>query len=134
MSKTTDQQFVKYKFHQLNTYCDTEWLSDSKKKYRKVFNSPEVSYLYAEFSFYNKLFDEEDWDCKIKLVCNKVEGRRSDKICELNFDKKISKDENIHFLREGWGTENLGGFWKHGTYEWEAHIDDKFVGRTVFYV
>jgi CRISPR/Cas system-associated protein Cas10 (large subunit of type III CRISPR-Cas system) len=46
----------------------TEWLADNKKKYRQVFDRFETSYIYAELSFYNKRFDEEDWEVDLELI------------------------------------------------------------------
>lgn len=132
MSK--DAGFVKFKFKELNTYCDTEWLGDAKKKYRKVFNRHEVGYLYCEFSFFNKLFDEEDWTCKVELICNKVEGRGREKICNISLDKNILKEENVAFIREGWGNTSEGAFWQKGQYEWLAMIDGSQVGSLTFYI
>lgn len=126
--------FVKFKFRELHAYCDTEWLGDGKKKYRRVFNRSEVSYLYCEFSFFNKLFDEEDWSCKIVLTCNKVNDRSVDKICEIAVDKNISKDENVAYVREGWGNASAGVFWQRGKYEWQATIDGVLAGNMTFYV
>ncbi|HYG51189.1 MAG TPA: AAA family ATPase [Flavobacteriales bacterium] len=126
--------FINWKFKELHTYCDTEWLGDGKKKYRRVFNRVEVGYLYCEFSFYNKLFDEEDWNCKILLTCNKLEGRTPNKICDISVDKKVLKEENIGFVREGWGNAGAGVFWTRGEYEWVAHIDGKVAGSLKFYV
>jgi hypothetical protein len=51
-----------YKFRELRVYASTEWLADNKKKYRQVFDRGETSYIYAELSFYNKLFDEDFWE------------------------------------------------------------------------
>lgn len=59
----------RYKFRELKVYASTEWLADNKKKYRQVFDRFETSYIYAELSFYNKLFDEDDWEIDIVLKC-----------------------------------------------------------------
>lgn len=132
MSKETG--FIRYKFKELQSYCDTEWLGDAKKKYRKVFNKSEVGYLYAEFSFYNKLFDEEDWSCQVVITCNKIEGREKTKICDINVEKKILKEENVAYVREGWGNATNGAFWNRGHYEWIATIDGKQVGTSAFFI
>lgn len=131
MSQTTPQN---YKFKSLHAYCDTEWLGDSKKKYRRVFNRNEVAYLYCELNFYNKLFDEQDWNCKITLTCNKINGRERSEICKLNFDKTIPMTENVFSIREGWGNATAGVFWQRGQYEWIAQINDSQVGTLTFYV
>ncbi len=135
MGSTNNPDFIKYKHKEIFSYCDTEWLGDAKKKYRKVFNRKEIGYLYCEFSFYNKLFDEEDWTCNVLLVCNQIDGRDRNKICEIKVDaKKILKEENISFVREGWGNATEGVFWKKGAYEWVAFIDEKQCGTAAFYI
>ena len=134
MSKSTDQSFVKYKFKSLNCYSSTEWLSDGKKKYRRVFNRVETSYLYAELSFYNKLFDEEEWTAKIKLICTKKENDTEAELCNINIDRVVKTDENLAFIREGWGNAQAGSFWKEGVYTWKAFINDQLIGSMVFYI
>ena len=55
--KTDDKNFVRYKFKSLLTYGSDEWMANSSKKYRTVFDKDETTYIRAEFAFYNKLFD-----------------------------------------------------------------------------
>jgi SpoVK/Ycf46/Vps4 family AAA+-type ATPase len=134
MSKAQDSKFIKYKFKSLLTYASTEWLGDSKKKYRRVFNKCEVSYIYVEFSFYNKLFDEENWSANIKLLCNKVIDGKEEKICEINKDYPIRMEDNITFIREGWGNPAQGAFWNKGEYIWHAYIDNKLIASQKFFI
>ena len=63
------QSKKRYKFKELKCYSSTEWLYDNQKKYRQVFDRYEVGYIYAELSFINKLYDEEDWNAHIELKC-----------------------------------------------------------------
>lgn len=58
-----------FKFRELRVYSSTEWLADNRKKYRQVFDRYSTSYIYAELSFYNKLFDNLDWEVNIELKC-----------------------------------------------------------------
>ncbi|MBX7095959.1 MAG: AAA family ATPase [Flavobacteriales bacterium] len=134
MGKAENSAFKKHKFRELKTYCSTEWLSDGKKKYRRVFNNSEISYLYAELSFFNKLFDEENWTAKILIECVKEEGDTEVSICKINLDREVKTDENIVYIREGWGNASYGVFWKKGKYTWKAYIDDEYVGSSIFYV
>ena len=137
MAKQKPTGFVNYKFKSLKTYASTEWLAESKKKYRQVFDRMEVCYIYAEFSFYNKLFDEESWNAVINLkaFAQQEDKRKSPKeICNIEVKKEISTDLNTVYIREGWGTKDPGEFWKQGTYHWEAYIDDQMVGKQHFYV
>ena len=103
MSLEKGPGFVAYKFLDLKCYASTEWLAEGKKKYRRVFESTELTYVYAEFSFYNKLFDEQDWDVKVNLKCHELspEGLRVKEMCNIDVDRKVGAAENIVFIREG---------------------------------
>lgn len=125
----------KYKFKDLKVYASTEWLADGKKKYRSVFENSETSYLYAELSFYNKLFDEEDWDIKIKLKAFRLKEKNiREELCSIDLDYHVSKEDNIVQIREGWGNKEVGVFWVRGDYVWEAYMDEDLVGTKYFYV
>ncbi len=122
-----------YKFKELRVYGSTEWLASNQKKYRQVFDRYFTSYIYAELSFYNKLFDEASWKVKVNLNCYKI-GESKRKICSLDFEKKVSKYDSIVHIREGWGNKKQGAFWKKGTYYWEAIIDGELATAKYFYV
>lgn len=123
----------KFRFRELKTYSSTEWLADNKKKYRQVFDRWETSYVYAELSFYNKLFDVDEWDVEVELRCYQVKKQRKE-LCVLPFNRKVSKYDNIVYIREGWGNKAEGIFWKKGTYVWEAYISGEKVGTRYFYI
>ncbi|NNF34523.1 MAG: AAA family ATPase [Saprospiraceae bacterium] len=125
--------FKNYKFNELKVYSSTEWLAENKKKYRQVFDRYEVSYIYAELAFYNKMYDRDVWDADIVLKCYEVKSRKK-LVCSLDFKKKISKYDNIVYIREGWGNKKDGAFWKKGTYFWEAYINGDKVGTKYFYI
>jgi SpoVK/Ycf46/Vps4 family AAA+-type ATPase len=123
---------VHYKFRDLKVFGSTEWLANNEKKYRLVYDEAECTFIYCELSFFNKLFDEEDWDVRINLKCvNNVDGAE---ICSLVADRTIRKDENIVYVREGWGVKTPGAYWKEGVYRWEAWIDNVFVFEKIFYI
>lgn len=122
-----------FKFKELKVYGSTEWLADNRKKYRQVFDRYNTAFVYAELSFYNKLFDEQDWEVAIDLVCYSLrKGKRE--ICRLSLNKKISKYDHVAFVREGWGNKTEGSFWKKGTYYWEAFLNGQKVGSKYFYI
>lgn len=125
--------FKKYKFRELKVYASTEWLADNKKKYRQVFDRYETTFIYAELSFYNKYFDEEDWEIDVTLKCFALKKGRKE-LCALQLKKKISKYDNVVFIREGWGNKSEGAFWKRGTYYWEAWIEGEKVATKYFYI
>ena len=122
-----------YKFKELKVYASTEWLADNKKKYRQVFDRYDTTYIYAELSFYNKYFDQEDWEINVELKCFSLKKGRKE-ICSLPLTKNVSKYDNIVYIREGWGNKTLGAFWKKGTYYWEAWIENEKVGTKYFYI
>jgi len=123
----------KFKFKDLQIYSSTEWLADNKKKYRQVFDRQKTNYIYAELSFYNKLFDESIWEVNVTLKCYELKRSRKS-ICTLEFKRKVSKFDNVVYLREGWGNKKGGVFWKKGTYYWEAWIENEKVATKYFYV
>jgi SpoVK/Ycf46/Vps4 family AAA+-type ATPase len=128
-----DTAFIPYKFRELKVYSSTEWLADNKKKYRQVFDRYDTTYVYAELSFFNKLFDIDVWDIEINLKCFRL-GATKKEICSLEIKRKVSKFDHTVFVREGWGNKKEGAFWKKGTYFWEAWIGKEKVATKYFYI
>lgn len=122
----------KFKYKELKVYSSTEWFYGNQKKYRQVFDQHEVSYLYAELTIYNKLFDEADWE--MDIVIKGINNTTGQTFCELKRHVKVGKEENIVYVREGWGNENVGQYWRQGTYRYVAFIDGQQVGETAFHV
>ena len=125
--------FKPWKYRDLRVYSSTEWLADNKKKYRQVFNRTETTYIYAELSFNNKLFDIEDWEVNVELRCFSMKKVKKE-ICRLPFHRRISRVDPVGFIREGWGNKQEGIFWKKGAYFWEAWIEGEKVATKHFYV
>lgn len=123
----------KFKFRDLKVYASTEWLADNRKKYRQVFDRNEVTYIYAELSFYNKLFDVEDWEVQVELKCFSVKKVHK-QICSLPLNRKVSKYDNVVYIREGWGNKAEGAFWKKGAYYWEVWVEGEKISSKYFYV
>lgn len=123
-----------YKFKALKVYASTEWVLDGKK-YRTVFENLDTTYLYAELSFYNKLFDEEDWTADLTLKCFLKSGKNNNKeLCNIHEKVDVSKEKNEIYFRQGWGADEPGSFWKRGDYFWEAWIDGEMVGTAEFHI
>ncbi|MBL7827965.1 MAG: AAA family ATPase [Saprospiraceae bacterium] len=131
VQETPENRF--WKFKELKIYASTEWLADNKKKYRQVFDRLETSYIYAELSFQNKQFDQDDWEINVELKCFAVKKQKKE-ICSLPFRRKVSKYDPIGYIREGWGNKQEGIFWKKGAYYWEAWIEGEKVATKYFYV
>ena len=125
--------FKKFKFKELKVYSSTEWLANNKKKYRQVFDRYHTSYVYAELTFYNKFFDHKVWEVNVQFKCYNIKGKKKE-VCNLEFKKKVSKYDNVIYVREGWGNKKDGAFWKQGTYFWEAWIEGELVATKYFYV
>ncbi len=123
-----------YKLKEVKVYSSDEWMANATKKYRTVFDKMETTYLRTEFSFYNKLFDEAEWNAKITLKAISLDGSTRKELCSIDSTITIKTDENIVYVRDGWGTPNEGTFWFKGDYLWEAYIDNEFVGSKKFFV
>ncbi len=123
-----------YKFKSLNTYA-WDRVMNQKKKYRSVFDRNELNYLSVALEFYNKLFDEDDWEAKIVFKAYSLEGDKKIKeLCTETKEIQVTKDENLIVSDFGWGTEDYGKFWRSGAYIWEVYIDDDLVGTTKFHI
>ncbi|HEX8516054.1 MAG TPA: AAA family ATPase [Bacteroidia bacterium] len=123
-----------YKFKDMKVYSSDEWMANATKKYRTVFDRAETTYLRTEFSFYNKLFDEQDWKAKITLKCFDVTSGGRKELCSLEHEQTISMNDNIVYVRDGWGNATEGAYWFRGDYVWEGYIDGDLVGSKKFFV
>jgi len=131
LENTTDKN---YKFRDLKVYSSTEWLHKNKKRYRQVFARSKSSYIYAEFSFYNKKYDVDDWEVSLELKCFSNKRTGTKEICTLPIKRKVSKHDNVVHIREGWGNKKIGAFWRKGAYYWEVYVDGQAIRRKDFYV
>ncbi len=123
-----------YKFREMKMHASDEWMADATKKYRRVFDRYEITYMYVEFSVFNKLFDEAEWEGSFRTKCFSINGSQKNEICNQEEKRKVLKEENIVYLRHSWGNPNKGVFWQKGTYLWEGYVDDVKIGETKFYV
>lgn len=123
-----------YKLRDLRCYASRNALMGNQYEYRRVFEASEVNYLYAELSFFNKLFDEEDWACDCVLKAYRIKNNEKIELCSIDIHREVRKEENIVYVREGWGTPEYGAFWKRGDYLWEAFIDGEPVASQKIYI
>ncbi|OJV24240.1 MAG: hypothetical protein BGO32_04325 [Bacteroidetes bacterium 37-13] len=124
----------KYKFKSLKVFASDEWLANRTRAYRTVFDRMETAYINGELAFYNKLFDEEEWECVVMLKAFSHIGGEKKELCCQEEKRKVRTDENIVHLHKGWGNTNAGLFWTHGEYSWEAYIDGELVGFRKFFI
>jgi len=131
LNDNEDKAGLYYKVKDLKVFGSKENLFHNQKKYRVVYDEHEARYLYCELSFYNKLFDETDWETTLRFVCTNKDTQ--EKLCSLDKKVKISKDKNIIYVREGWGTPEPG-WWKRGRYGWEVFLNTTKIGEIDFYI
>ncbi len=123
----------RYKFKDIQCYLYADWLA-AEKRFRTVYIEQDTDWISAAVSFYNILFDEEQWACKIRLVCQKKEGANwATAFYDKTEDVTVNTNQDVVIHRAGWGNENKT-FWKKGHYRWTAYIDDVEVGNKEFYV
>jgi len=128
------KQTNNFKFKSLKPYSRGKVLAD-KKKFRKVFDRWEISYLSVELSFYNKLFDENDWTANITIKAYTLEkGGKTTLHCENNNEFLVEADQNVAIYDFGWGDTKKGSYWTEGKYIWEAYIQDELLGTAEFYI
>ena len=129
-----NKQFVPYKYKDLKVYGSLEWLAEGKKKYRRVFDRAETTHVYAELSFYNKLFDEQDWEINVglKAFFFEPDGTRRE-ISQFAATKTVLRDQPIALINHFCGNR-LPAYFKNGAYEWEAYIENKLVVVKPFWI
>jgi SpoVK/Ycf46/Vps4 family AAA+-type ATPase len=122
----------RFKFRSLQTFCNNEWMVNNQKRYRSVFDSEEVDYVRIELALYNKCFDEVDWNTSVQLKCINTSNQLE--YCHREIDLMVRKEDHIFYVRDGWGIEQKGTFWKKGTYKWVAYVEGELVGERTFYI
>lgn len=126
--------YKNYKFKTLRVFASDEWLANRSREYRTVFDRVETTYISAEIAFYNKLFDEQDWETVVTLKAfNHADGKKKE-LCSQEEKRKVRLDENVVYINKGWGMATPGAFWNEGEYSWEAYIDGELVGAKRFFV
>ncbi len=125
---------AQYKFKDMKVHSSDEWMADATKKYRQVYDRYETTHLRVELSFFNKLFDEDEWEASVSLKCFAINGSQQRELCNLTQKRKVLKDENVVYIRDSWGNPSPGVYWLKGNYVWEAYIDEVKIGDVKFYV
>ncbi|MCX6200226.1 MAG: AAA family ATPase [Bacteroidetes bacterium] len=126
--------YKNYKFKTLRVFASDEWLANRTREYRTVFDRSETTYISAEIAFYNKMFDEQDWETTVNLKAfSHVDGKKKE-LSSQDEKRKIRLDENVVYINKGWGMATPAAFWNKGEYSWEAYIDGELIGTKRFYV
>lgn len=118
---------------ELIVFAHPEMLANNRRHERTVFDKEELTYVYAEFSFYNKWFDEDEWTANIELNAYKTKGLDK-RLCSLKKSVVVKKDQNIVYYSQGWGNKTRGQFWDEGEYYWEAKVNGVSMLKKTFHV
>lgn len=124
--ETKDNNF---KFKHFKTFLTGKW-EGFERIYQRTFEQDQVDYIYAEIAFYNILFNEYDWDCKLKFVLESADNKE---LTSFEKNVKVSKADNIFKDSFSWGTDDKS-FWKKGVYTWKIYIDDVFIAKNTINV
>jgi len=123
-----------YKFKSLRPYSWSKALTNVKK-FRRLYERWEINYISIELAFYNKLFDEKDWETEITLKAYTIDdGKKTIEHCVEKKTIEVKSDQNVVTVDYGWGNEEFGKYWQKGSYLWEAYIEDELVGTAKFYI
>ncbi len=126
--------YKNYKFKTLRVFASDEWLANRSREYRTVFDRSETTYISAEIAFYNKMFDEQDWETTVTLKAFSHADSKKKELSSQDEKRKIRMDENVVYINKGWGMAAPGTFWTKGEYSWEAYIDGELIGTKRFYI
>lgn len=123
-----------FRSRSLQTYISPVKLHNEQRLYRKVFEKQEISYMYVDFSFFNKKFDEEDWEAQIEFMLYRQGDQDEDLLDTTSYQQCISKDENIVLVTDNWGSGTPGEKWESGVYRYEAWINNDLAETIFFFV
>lgn len=132
-SRPLSKRNQNYQLLSIGTFCSIENFYQNEKRLRRVFLRDEAGYLYTEVKLHNNLFKIKDWNLNFKATCRE-ETDNNNIICVLDKEFSVRKDIPTFIIREGWGVEQLGGFWGQGKYSWDLEVNDEFVGSCSFWI
>lgn len=125
---------TKFRLKSIQTFCSDEWMAGAKKKYRTVFDRAELQYVRCEVALHNLEFGGEAWSMNITLKCFETTNGLHREVCSLGNEVVVDAETDVVYVRDGWGAEETGAFWKKGNYSWEIYIDDEKIGEAAFFV
>ncbi len=102
--------------------------------YRQVFYAKEMVDLYANFVFYNKMFDEEDWKDIITVKLNFRDYMITKEIKTIEVPISVSQDENIAVASFKIIENCKPDDWHPGEYFCEVVYDDEVLISDKFYI
>lgn len=121
-------------FLSIKVFGSSEWFNN-EKKYRKVFDRSETTYVSCEIRLLNKFYKVKDQKIKIRFKCFfKTNSNQDEELCNFEEEYTITKDESIGYIREGWGNAEFGKYWTLGNYYWEAYFGNTKLGSIDFFI
>ncbi len=129
-----DKEDKYYRLKSVNTFAWGRFMSNTKR-FRKVFDRQEVNYVSVALEFYNKLFDEKDWDTELTFKVFSLHGdNKAKELCSETKNYTVKKDNNVALYDFGWGHDEYGKYWNEGDYLWEVYINEELVGTSKFHI
>lgn len=125
---------TKFKLKSIQVFCSDEWMAGQQKKYRTVFERAELQYIRCELALHNLGFGSESWTLNVTFKCVETTNGLRREICSIDTTEKVGPETDVVYVRDGWGMEEAGAFWKKGTYTWEVYIDEEKVGDASFVI
>lgn len=125
---------TKFKLKSIQVFCSDEWMAGPKKKYRSVFDRAELEYIRCELALHNLEFGDDAWTLNVKFKCIETTNGLRKEMCSIDNTERVDPETDMIYIRDGWGHDEAGAFWKKGTYVWEVYIEDEKIGDASFVV
>ena len=123
-----------FRARDLSTYISRVQLHNGQHIYRSVFEKSEITYMLVDFSFYNKKFDEEDWNADIEFTLYRLQDGEPEILDVTDINREVSMIENVITVSDNYGSSEPGAKWEMGTYRYEARINGDLALAHDFYV
>jgi SpoVK/Ycf46/Vps4 family AAA+-type ATPase len=118
----------------LKTYTHGPIIMNTQRLYRSVFEKSELSYVYVDFSFFNKKFDEEAWEAEVEFVLYRIGDEQSVLLDVMTYPLTIATTQNRVVVSDNWGESETGASWEAAQYRYEAWINKELAEVHLFYV
>lgn len=115
-------------------YCKKTPLVDTVFKNRSVFDEEEIDFLYVDFNFYNKKFDEEEWEVSFEFKASKMFDHGKKEIASMEINVTVSPNQNLVSASDFYGYEEKGEYWDEGEYCWDVYCDGRLLLSKDFYI
>ena len=125
---------TKFQLKSIRVYGSDEWMAGATKKYRSVYDRFELQWIRCELALHNLEFKGEPWTLNTVCKCFDITGGLRKEICSLDNSTTVNPEEDIVYVRDGWGSNGIGEFWREGSYCWEVYVEGEKIGEAPFKV